>query len=293
MTSTYRRTAVVTGAASGIGRGLATQLAARGCALALSDVDGEGLDETVALCREVGADAESWTVDVGDREAMEAHVGEVVDRFGGVDLVFNNAGVALVAEATEQSLDDLQRVMRVNVDGVLNGSQLFLPHLIDSGDGHLVNISSLFGLLTIPAQSAYHASKFAVRGYTEALSVELAASDVPVRVSCVHPGGIDTAIVRNAVVASQRVPGDLAARFARLARTSPDEAAQVILKGVERDRRRILVGADAHVLHAAAHLLGARYLAVASWLGKRALRSLDGRAVADEATPEPSEARAS
>lgn len=294
MTRTRDRIAVITGAGSGIGRALALQLAERGCSLALSDVDESGLAETVTRCREAGADVEGWRVDVADRTAMRAHVDDVLGRFGGVDLVFNNAGVALVADATEQTLDDLDRVLGVNLYGVLHGSQLFLPHLIASGDGHLVNISSLFGLLAIPTQSAYHASKFAVRGYTEALAVELRASDHPVRVSCVHPGGIDTAIARNAAVAAGRDSQPFVELFAKLARTSPDEAAAAILRGVERDRSRILVGVDAKVIHALVQLTGSGYQAVVSRVGRRLLRRLDdGAAEPEAAVLEQVEARTS
>lgn len=279
------RVAVVTGAGSGIGRALACELARRGARLALSDVDQVGLTATVDRCRALGADVEGWRVDVADRDAMRRHVDDVVRRFGVVHLVVNNAGIALVASATEQSLDDLDRVLGVNLLGVLHGSQLFLPHLIASGDGHLVNVSSLFGLMTIPMQSAYHASKFAVRGYTEALAIELEMTGAPVRVSCVHPGGIDTAIARNAIVAAGRDREGFTDLFASLARTSPEQAATVILRGVERGKRRILVGADAWAVHLLVQLLGSRYQALVRWAGTRTLRRLDDRAAEAAARP--------
>lgn len=272
------RVAVITGAGSGIGRALACDLARRGARLALSDVDEVGLAATVARCQDLGADVEGWRVDVADRGVMRRHVTDVVDRFGVVHLVFNNAGISIVADATEQTLEDLDRVLGVNLQGVLHGSQLFLPHLIASGDGHLVNISSVFGLLTIPTQSAYHTSKFAVRGYTEALAVEMAVNGTPVQVHCVHPGGIATAIAANATVAAGRDRDGFVDLFAKVARTSPEDAAAVILRGLERGRTRILVGADAWFLHLLTQLLGSRYQRLVRWLGVRTLRQLDRRA---------------
>jgi NAD(P)-dependent dehydrogenase (short-subunit alcohol dehydrogenase family) len=287
------RVAVITGAGSGIGRALATGLARRGARLALSDVDEVGLAATVERCRDLGADVEGWRVDVADRAAMRQHVTDVVERFGVVHLVFNNAGVALVASATEQSLEDIDRVLGVNLQGVLHGSQLFLPQLIASGDGHLVNVSSLFGLLAIPMQSAYHASKFAVRGYTESLAAELEVAGEPVLVSCVHPGGIDTAIVRNAVVAGGRDRDGFAELFARMARTSPEQAAAIILRGVERGKRRILVGADAWVMHLLVQAVGSRYQALVRLASTRVLRRLDDRtAEAAAVAGEPPASRA-
>lgn len=280
--------AVITGAASGIGRALARDLARRGARLALSDVDELGLGETVSRCRALGADVEGWRVDVADRTAMRAHVDDVLARFGVVHMVFNNAGVALTADATGQSLADIDRVLGVNLSGVLHGSQLFLPHLIASGRGQLVNISSLFGLLAIPTQSAYHASKFAVRGYTEALAIEMAVSGHPVTVSCVHPGGIDTAIARNAMVGAGRDKDAFVELFASVARTSPEQAARIILRGVARGKPRILVGADAWLVHILVQLLGVRYQKLVGWAGTRVLRRLDDQA-AEAAAQRPDE----
>lgn len=280
--------AVITGAASGIGRALALDLARRGARLALSDVDELGLGETVSRCRALGADVEGWRVDVADRTAMRAHVDDVLARFGVVHMVFNNAGVALTADATGQSLADIDRVLGVNLSGVLHGSQLFLPQLIASGRGQLVNISSLFGLLAIPTQSAYHASKFAVRGYTEALAIEMAVSGHPVTVSCVHPGGIDTAIARNAMVGAGRDKDAFVELFASVARTSPEQAARIILRGVARGKPRILVGADAWLVHILVQLLGVRYQKLVGWAGTRVLRRLDGQA-AEAAAQRPDE----
>ncbi len=266
--------AVVTGAASGIGRALARDLAGRGARLGLSDLDGVGLRRVVDELRDVGAEVVARTLDVRDADAVEAHATEVVARFGRVDLVVNNAGVALYAGVREQSLDDVHRVVDVNLWGVIHGTHAFLPHL-EAARGHLVNVSSLFGLLAIPNQSAYHASKFAVRGWTEAVAVELAAEGVPVRVSCVHPGGIATDIARNAVVSARHDHAGVAELFDRLARTTPEQAAAIILRGVERDRRRILVGVDAVALHALVRVTGVGYQRLVSRVAGRLLRRSD------------------
>ena len=193
------RVAVVTGAGSGIGRALAVALAAKGARLALSDVDTVGLAETVRRAEELGAEVHSTHLDVTQREAVFAYADAVLERFGTVNQVYNNAGIAYHGEFERTEFKDIERVMDVDFWGVVNVSKAFLPHLIASGDGHLINVSSLFGLLSIPGQSAYNAAKFAVRGFTESLRQEMLIAGHPVRVTCVHPGGIKTAIARNAV----------------------------------------------------------------------------------------------
>jgi NAD(P)-dependent dehydrogenase (short-subunit alcohol dehydrogenase family) len=269
MTRVDGQVAVVTGAGSGIGRALALALADRGCRLVLADVAPAGLAEVDAACAVRGADVLTAVVDVADAEAVEDLARRAVERFGGVQLVFNNAGVALSADATDQSLADIRRVLDVNLWGVIHGCQTFLPRLLEAGEGHLVNVSSLFGLLAAPGQSAYNASKFGVRGYSEALAVELAVARSPVRVSTVHPGGVATNIARHAVVGSRGDAEQLRATFDAMARTSPDEAARVIIRGVERNRRRILVGADAKVLHLLVSLAGARYIGLIARYAER------------------------
>jgi NAD(P)-dependent dehydrogenase (short-subunit alcohol dehydrogenase family) len=257
MSVTDRRVTVVTGAASGLGRALAIELAARGATLELSDVDVTGLEETAARCRDLGAPAKTHLVDVADHAAVGAFAEAVVAEHGAVRMVINNAGIALAAQATEQRLADIHRVLDVNLRGVINGTQAFLPALEASGDGRLVNISSVFGLVAMPFNSAYNASKFAVRGYTEAVAIELDIARVPVTVTCVHPGGIATNIAANA----QSAPGNeqLLASFEALLRMPPERAARLILEGVARRRRRVLVGADAWALHLGSALLGHRF----------------------------------
>jgi NAD(P)-dependent dehydrogenase (short-subunit alcohol dehydrogenase family) len=260
VTALRGRVAVVTGAGSGIGRALAQELARRGAKLALSDVDEAGLAETVRQVRVIGAPVHEQRLDVTDRAAVLAYAETVAAHYGTVQLVVNNAGIAFTGDVTEMAFDDLERVMDVDFWGVVNGSKAFLPHLIASGDGHLVNVSSLFGLLAVPGQSAYNAAKFAVRGFTESLRQEMLVAGHPVRVTCVHPGGIRTAIARNAGA----VPGKDAAVLAeyfdrRLARTSADDAARSILRAVTRNRARAVVGLDAKALDLFVRVAGPAY----------------------------------
>lgn len=248
--------AAITGAGSGIGRALALELAARGNDLAISDVDEVGLAETERSCAAHGVVVSRSIVDVADRAAVESWAGFVVERHGGVNLIVNNAGVAMSAPAADQPIDDFGWLMGINFWGVVHGTQAFLPHLSASGEGHIVNISSVFGLMSIPSQAAYNASKFAVRGYSDTLRMELEMADSPVSVTTVHPGGIKTAIARNArQVIDQWEATDLAERFEKhIARTSPDKAARQILKAVERNRRRALIGPDAPLFDLVARL---------------------------------------
>jgi len=247
--------AVITGAGSGIGRALALELAGRGARVAVSDVDGERAAETAELA---GARAKCYVLDVADRAAVLAHADDVVREFGAVNLVVNNAGVALGATVEEMSFEDYDWLMGVNLGGVVNGTKAFLPHLIASGDGHVVNISSVFGFVGVPTQSAYNAAKFAVRGFTEALREEMLIAKHPVRVSCVHPGGIRTNIARDARGVTQDRE-QVAAAFERVARTSPAKAAQTIVRGIEHGSARILVGPDAYVIDAIPRVLGSAY----------------------------------
>jgi NAD(P)-dependent dehydrogenase (short-subunit alcohol dehydrogenase family) len=256
------RVAVITGAGSGIGRALALELAGRGARLAVSDVNAVAVADTAASCEKLGVQAKGYVLDVADREAVHAHADEVVADFGQVNLVVNNAGVAVMATVEEMTYEDFDWIMGINFWGVIHGTKAFLPHLIASGEGHLVNISSVFGLVGVPTQSAYNATKFAVRGFTEALRQEMQIARRPVGVSCVHPGGIRTNIARDARSAGDIPDEKKASDFAKIARTSPENAAKTILRGVERDRARILIGADAHVIDAAPRVLGSTYQAL-------------------------------
>jgi NADP-dependent 3-hydroxy acid dehydrogenase YdfG len=255
------KVAVITGAGSGIGRALAVDLAGRGARLALSDVDDAGLAETVDLVTNAGArEVRSDHLDVADRAAFTAYAATVVDHFGRVNLVVNNAGVALAGDLVDLEYDDMDWIMGINFWGVVHGTKEFLPHLIASGEGHLVNISSLFGLVSMPGQSMYNAAKYAVRGMSEAVREEMLVAGHPVGVTVVHPGGIKTAIARNARYSAQEDGATSAKVFdEKLAKMTPERAAQIILAGVEKDKARVLVGLDAHAVHHLAKLTGSRY----------------------------------
>ena len=259
MTSISGRVAVVTGAGSGIGRGLAYELARRGATLAISDVDEVGLAETARHVRVIGATVWEQRLDVTDRDAVLAYADAVADRFGVVNIVINNAGIAFIGDVEEMSFEQIERVMNVDFWGVVNGTKAFLPHLIASGDGHVVNISSLFGLMAVPGQSAYNAAKFAVRGFTEALRQEMLVAGHPVQVTCVHPGGIMTAIARNADSVDSLNAHDLGSIFDKLAYTSADSAARAILRGVTGNKARTLIGLDAKALDLMVRVLGSGY----------------------------------
>jgi NAD(P)-dependent dehydrogenase (short-subunit alcohol dehydrogenase family) len=260
------RVAAITGAGSGIGRALALALAREGARLALSDVDEAGLSETARDVAALGAACTTARVDVADRDAVFAWAEGCVREHGQVNVAINNAGVALAAPAESTRREDFDWLMGINFWGVVHGTQAFLPHLRASGEGHLVNLSSVFGLVAMPTQAAYNASKFAVRGYTEALRMELELEGARVGVTCVHPGGVATAIARSQRIdpAITRMTGEDIERFrARsdrlIHRTTPEAAARQILAGVRRNARRVLVGPDARVLDIMARLLGAGY----------------------------------
>jgi NAD(P)-dependent dehydrogenase (short-subunit alcohol dehydrogenase family) len=247
------RIAAITGAGSGIGRALAKELAGRGAHLALSDIDEVGLAETVTQCEGFPVKVTSQRLDVADRAAVHAWADQVVADHGKVNLIINNAGVALGATVDGMSYDDFEWLMNINFWGVVHGTKAFLPHLTAAGEGHIVNLSSVFGLVSIPSQSAYNAAKFGVRGFTDSLRIELDIANSGVSCTTVHPGGIKTNIARSArmhesVVALAGSAAAAADQFDKVAMTTPEKAARQILTAVERDRRRALIGPDAKVL---------------------------------------------
>jgi NAD(P)-dependent dehydrogenase (short-subunit alcohol dehydrogenase family) len=247
--------AVVTGAGSGIGRALALGLGARGCALALADINAAGLSETAALANATPAPKVTTAiVDVADWAASSRFASEVEERHGGAQLLVNNAGVALGGFFEEVSLEDFAWLMGINFWGVVYGVKAFLPQLRRQAEAHIVNVSSVFGLAGPPGQTAYASSKFAVRGFTESLRAELKGT--PISVSCVHPGGVRTNIAVNARAAVTDPERLTAAqkRWEKLLRMPPDAAAAIIIRGIERNRARILVGNDARLLDAVARL---------------------------------------
>jgi NADP-dependent 3-hydroxy acid dehydrogenase YdfG len=252
---------VITGAGSGIGRALAQNLATRGARLAVSDVNDIGLAETVGLLQAAGArEVRSDRLDVADRAAFAAYAEAVVAHFGRVNVVVNNAGVALAGDLLDLEYADMDWIMGINFWGVVHGTKELLPHLIASGDGHLVNISSLFGLVSMPGQSMYNASKYAVRGLSEAVREEMLVAGHRVGVTVVHPGGIKTAIARNARYSAAEDGAESAKRFdEKLAKMTPERAAEIIVAGIEKEKARVLVGLDAHAVHHLAKLTGSRY----------------------------------
>lgn len=247
--------AVITGAGSGIGRQLSNQLAQAGARLALSDINQENLTETVKQAESQGAQVFSEILDVADQEAFFNHADNVMQRYGEVHLVINNAGVGLAGGPLWQTpLEDFKWLMGINFYGVLYGTKAFLPHLRAAHWGHIVNISSLFGLVAVPEQTAYNASKFAVRGMTEALRQELELDGSSVSCTSVHPGGIKTNIAAGARVSdgnkleSESEREQAVAHFDKLARTSAETAAEQILDAVIKNKKRLLIGGDAKIL---------------------------------------------
>jgi NADP-dependent 3-hydroxy acid dehydrogenase YdfG len=254
------KVAAVTGAGSGIGQALALELARSGATLAISDVDIEGLAQTEEQLRAIGAPVRADRLDVTEREAFHLYADQINEHFGKVNQIYNNAGIAFTGDVEISQFKDIERVMDVDFWGVVNGTKAFLPHLIASGDGHIINVSSLFGLMSVPGQAAYNSAKFAVRGFTEALRQEMVLNGHPVKVTAVHPGGIKTAIARNGLVA-EGVDPEAQAKFfdERMSSTTPRRAAQIILEAVRKNKARVLVGLDAKALDLVVRLTGSGY----------------------------------
>ncbi len=255
---------VVTGAASGIGRALAVRLAGERIAgIAISDVNEEGLDETAELVADAGALVSKHVINVADLSEVERLAEESVSKHGRVTHLINNAGVGLIGTFDQLSIKDFEWLMGINFWGVVYGCKVFLPILEKEESAHIVNISSVFGLVAPPEQSAYASAKFAVRGFTESLRHELADSNISV--SCVHPGGIKTNIVRNAKLGSEAPKEwkDQGAKFFdRVAKTTPEEAANVIVEGIKAKNPRILIGKDARAISHISRLFPKKYLAI-------------------------------
>ncbi len=253
--------AAITGAGSGIGRALAVLLASKGCSVALADVDTAGLEETKKLVAQYNTGCQTYSVDVGDQQAVEDWAASVIDDFGHADYIFNNAGVALMESVTNMKYDDFRWVMDINFWGMVYGTKAFLNHFQERGNGHVINVSSLFGLVAFPNQAAYNSSKFAIRGYTEALALEMEGTGISV--SSVHPGGIKTNIVRNARANEANLDGrtkdDIAKDFEQTSKTTPEQAAEVILTGVMKGKKRILIGKDARFMDRLQRLFPEKY----------------------------------
>jgi NAD(P)-dependent dehydrogenase (short-subunit alcohol dehydrogenase family) len=244
------KVAAITGAASGIGRMLTVNLAAEGCNVAIADIDGEGLKETAAMI-ENGVNVSMHVVDVSDREQVYRFAEDALRKHDGVDIVINNAGVALGDILENVSYEDFEWLMGINFWGVVYGTKAFLPYLRERPEGHIVNISSINGILTNPNNGPYCTAKFAVKGFTETLAQELKDSNITV--SCVHPGGIKTNIARNTRFCGFLIPGmtkDIAVDIyeKELFKMEAGEAAKIIIAGIKKNERRILVGTDAKVI---------------------------------------------
>ena len=273
MKSLDNQVVVITGAGSGMGREMAVLAAKRGSLLAISDWNPDGLDGTVDLVKSAGVrELRSDVLDVSDRAAMGTYAAAVAEQFGTVNMVVNNAGVTVTGDFEDMEYHDFDWIVGVNFLGVVNGTKEFLPHLIASGDGAVVNISSLFGLISMPGQTAYNATKYAVRGFTEALREEMLINRHPVTVTCVHPGGIKTGIARH----GRKTKGQDAEAIDRLfeqklARMPADKAARIILDAAVAGKARQLVGIDAHVIHHFAKLTGSRYQDVVARIAGRVI----------------------
>jgi short-subunit dehydrogenase len=263
--------AVITGAGSGIGRALAQDLAKRGAQLALADLDTSALEETRKLLGT--AVVRTYTVDVSKAVAVEDFAGQVERDFGRTSLLINNAGVALMGRFDEVSLQDMEWLIQINFWGVVYGCKFFLPLLARESDAHIVNLSSVFGLIGPPGQTAYAASKFAVRGFSESLREELRATS-SIKVTSVHPAGIATPIAHSSraghgVTAEAR--RDAEEYFKKVAIISPEEAARVIVKGILGNKNRVLIGRDAYGIDRIARLFPSRASSMfARWFEKRA-----------------------
>lgn len=272
------RVAAITGAGSGIGRELALELARRQCHLALcGSRNMEALQETAELARAFGVKVTTQQVDVSDRESVYAWADQVVQDHGKVNLVFNNAGVELVSSLEGVEYEDFEWLMNINFWGVVYGTKAFLPFLKASGEGHVINISSVFGLISMPGHCAYNAAKFAVCGFTGSLREELDMLDCGVSATSVHPGGIKTGIaksgrinnsIRSLGLDEQTFYPKMETAFI----TEADQAARGIIRAVEKNKRRALIGRDAYLYDALARLLPSAYQVIAVKYVKRLMK---------------------
>ncbi len=269
------KVAAITGAGSGIGRALAMELAAENCHLALSDIDSTGLAETCKLLEQFNIKVTSQTLDVSDKDVVFQWADTVVADHGKVNLIFNNAGVALAGTVEGIKLEDYRWIMDINFWGTVYGTKAFLPKLQDAGEGHIINISSVFGLTAQPLMSGYNASKFAVRGFTESLRQDLALTNSPISTTCIHPGGIKTNIARSsrmdASVTSATGGSKEASskKFESMFMTTPSTAAKAILNGVRGNKRRVLIGPDARAFDILVRLVPTGYQRVFTWAIRR------------------------
>lgn len=273
-----QKVAAITGAGSGIGQQLAILLAQQGAHLALSDVNEQGLVETRSLIAQYPVNATFTQLDVSNQEAVRAWAADSFTHHGKINLIFNNAGVALASTVEGMNYEEMEWIFNINFWGVVYGTKEFLPYLKQSGEGHVINISSLFGLTAQPTQSAYNATKFAVRGFTEALRQELDIQNNGVSATCVHPGGIRTNIANNARMSdSIRALGMNPARasrsFNKVLKTPPSDAAKIILDAVRKNKARILIGTDAKILDIVQRITPTHYSQALNFLTKKSQKN--------------------
>jgi len=264
MSLTNKSVVVVTGAASGIGRALALKLADEGVAgLALSDRNESGLSDTAEMIEESDVEILTSVIDVSKREDIQRFADETVKKFGRATHLINNAGVGMVGRVEQLSIEDMEWMMNINFWGTVYGTTTFLPILQKEETGHIINLSSVFGFIAPPGQSAYCASKFAVRGFTESLRHELQDSNV--LVSVVHPGGIKTNIVKHARQGKKATEADMKIAdemLDKLANTTPEKAAETIIKGIKSKNPRILIGVDARQISLIHRMFPKRYFKI-------------------------------
>ena len=273
---TFReKVAVITGAGSGMGRYLAILLARDGADVCVCDINGETLNETMAMLRKYNVSVSSHLLDVSDKESIEALPQKVIDEHGKVDLVFNNAGVGSGSYFQDMNRDNWDWVMGINFEGVVNSTRAFIPHMINNSEAAIVNTSSIFGMVTIPGQSVYHATKFAVRGFTESLALEMKQTNPNLQIHCVHPGHIGTNIATSARISDEdfdktqarmsifnRNPPKTKQEMGELFKEGgmhPSKAAKIILDGVKKNNSRIFVGLDAKLLDLSQRLFPKHY----------------------------------
>ena len=264
------RVAAITGTASGIGKATAILLAREGCSCAISDIKEEGLRETEQEIRAIGAPVHATVLDVADRDALYAWADHVYREFGKVNIIVNNAGVALGAYIEDMTYEDLEWLLGINLFGMIYGTKAFLPYLKKADAGHIVNISSVCGFVATPTQSAYTTAKFAIKGFTECLRLELELDEADVSCTVVHPGGIQTNIARDARVSEKILEEtgakkeDISRNFDRMAMTSPEKAAEKIVNGIKKNKHRVLIGPDAYFIDIFQRLLPVGYLKLLS-----------------------------
>ncbi len=283
MKNLTEKVAVVTGAGSGIGKATAIQLAKEGCLLAISDIDTDSLERTRQQIAALNTKVIATTLDTANKQDVFSYADEVFNEFGQVNIVINNAGVYLSASIEHTSIENFEWLMNINFWGMVYGTQAFLPYLKKTGDGHIANVSSVFGFIAPASAGAYNSSKFAIRGFTETLRMELDIKDYGVSCSSIQPGGIITNIINRARLDHSTLKNSgitkegIEKKFNKMARTTPEEAAITIIKGIKKNKMRILIGADAVILDWIVRLFPFTFRRVLAWALRRELRNKNDR----------------